>query len=85
MAFMLPSGRLRNIILAALLVFLAWQSVFIVAPDEEGIVMRFGTPVRSVGPGPHFKIPILESVLQPKVEKLHRIEIGSRTSPQSRQ
>ncbi len=85
MPSMLPSGTLRNILLCALLAFLTWQSVFIVAPDEEGIVMRFGTPVRSVGPGPHLKIPILESVIQPKVEKLHRIEIGSRTSQQSRQ
>ena len=83
--FKLPSRGIRSILLAVLVIFLVWQCVFIVAPDEEGVVMRFGTPVRSVGPGPHFKIPILESVLQPKVEKLHRIEIGSRTSPQSRQ
>jgi len=82
---LMPSGGVRNIALVGLLVFVAWQSAFIVAPDEEGVVMRFGTPARSVGPGPHFKVPILESVLQPKVEKLHRVEVGFRTDRQGRQ
>jgi len=82
---LMPSSGFRNIALAGLLVFLAWQSVFIVAPDEEGIVKRFGVPVRTVGPGPHGKIPFVETVLQPKVQKLHRIEVGFRTDRQGRQ
>lgn len=81
----MPSSGFRNFALAALLVFLAWQSAFIVAPDEEGVVKRFGVPVRTVGPGPHGKIPLIESVLQPKVEKLHRVEVGFRTDRQARQ
>ncbi|MFO0706809.1 MAG: FtsH protease activity modulator HflK [Nitrospira sp.] len=81
----MPSGGMQSLLLAALAVFLVWQSAFIVAPDEEGVVKRFGTPVRTVGPGPHFKIPVAESVLQPKVEKLHRVEIGFRTDRQGRQ
>ena len=81
----MPSSGLRNIVFAGLFVFLAWQSAFIVAPDEEGVVKRFGIPVRTVGPGPHGKIPLIESVLQPKVEKLHRIEVGFRTDRQARQ
>ncbi|MCA9467195.1 MAG: FtsH protease activity modulator HflK, partial [Nitrospira sp.] len=56
-----------------------WQSIFIVAPDEQGLVKRFGDIVREVEPGPHFKIPFLETVDTPKVEKLHRIEVGFRT------
>jgi membrane protease subunit HflK len=82
---LMPSSGFRNIAVAGLLVFLAWQSVFIVAPDEEGIVKRFGVPVRTVGPGPHAKIPLVETVLQPKVQKLHRIEVGFRTDRQGRQ
>ena len=31
------------------------------------------------------KIPLVESVLQPKVEKLHRVEVGFRTDRQGRQ
>jgi membrane protease subunit HflK len=81
----LPSGGFRNILLAGLLIFLVWQSAFIIGPDEEGVVKRFGIPLRTVGPGPHVKIPLVESVLQPKVAKLHRVEIGFRTDRQSRQ
>ncbi len=83
---LLPAGGgTWNIIIAGLLILLVWQSVFIVAPDEEGVVKRFGVPVRAVEPGPHFKIPFVETVLQPKVEKLYRVEIGFRTSQQGRQ
>ncbi|HSS30425.1 MAG TPA: SPFH domain-containing protein, partial [Nitrospiraceae bacterium] len=82
---LLPSSGFRNIALAGLVIFLAWQCVFIVAPDEEGVVKRFGVPVRTVDPGPHLKIPLIESVMQPKVQKLHRIEVGFRTDRQGRQ
>lgn len=82
---LLPSGGARNIIFAALMILLVWQSVFIIAPDEEGVVKRFGVPVRAAEPGPHLKIPFVETVLQPKVEKLHRVEIGFRTTQQGRQ
>jgi modulator of FtsH protease HflK len=82
---LLPSSGMRGLLLAGLLICLVWQSAFIVAPDEEGVVKRFGIPVRTVGPGPHLKIPLIESVLQPKVEKLHRVEVGFRTDRQGRQ
>lgn len=82
---LLPSGGLKNIILVVAAIFLIWQSAFIVAPDEEGVVKRFGVPVRTALPGPHLKIPLLESVLQPKVAKLHRVEVGFRKDRQGRQ
>ena len=81
----LSSGGVRNIILVGVLILFIWQSVFIVAPDEEGVVTRFGVPVRAADPGPHFKIPFVETVLQPKVEKLYRVEVGFRTNQQGRQ
>src|SRR5574341_245933 len=62
--------------------FLAWQGFYIVAPDEQGVVKRFGRVVRITPPGPHFKIPLIESVFIPKVTKLHRIEIGFRSNVQ---
>ncbi len=82
---LLLSGGVRNILIAGVLILLVWQSVFIVAPDEEGVVKRFGVPVRAADPGPHFKIPFVETVLQPKVEKLFRVEVGFRTTQQGRQ
>lgn len=81
----LPVGGFLNVVITALLILFIWQSVFIVAPDEEGVVKRFGVPVRAADPGPHVKIPFVETVLQPKVEKLHRVEVGFRTTQQGRQ
>ena len=81
----MPTRGARTLILALAAAILAWQSLFIVAPDEEGVVKRFGAVVRTVEPGPHFKIPFVETVLQPKVAKLHRIEVGFRTDRQGHQ
>lgn len=76
---MVPGRGLKSIVLIVLAVLAAWQSIFIVAPDEQGLVKRFGNIVRVVEPGPHFKIPFVETVDTPKVEKVHRIEVGFRT------
>jgi membrane protease subunit HflK len=82
---MMPLRGLRPLILILVIILLIWQGTFIVAPDEEGVVKRFGEVVRSAAPGPHLKIPFVESVAKPKVEKLHRVEIGFRTDQQGRQ
>src|SRR5436853_1604204 len=82
---MLPFRGIRALVIALAAVILVWQGTFIVAPDEEGVVKRFGDVVRSAGPGPHLKIPFIETVERPKVEKLHRIEVGFRTDRQGRQ
>ena len=81
---LLPGRGVKSIIWIVLAILLVWQSVFIVAPDEQGLVKRFGDITRTVGPGPHFKIPLVETVETPKVEKLHRVEIGFRTDPRGR-
>lgn len=81
----MPSRGIKSLVLLVALVVLVWQATFIVAPDEEGVVKRFGDVVRSTGPGPHLKIPFIETVERPKVEKLHRLEIGFRTDRQGRQ
>lgn len=81
----LPVKGIGPIVLAAAALFLVWQGTYIVAPDEEGVVKRFGDIVRSEGPGPHLKAPLIETVERPKVEKLHRLEIGFRTDRQGRQ
>ena len=82
---MMSFRGVRTLVLVLAAVVLAWQGTFIVAPDEEGVVRRFGDVVRSAGPGPHLKIPFIETVERPKVEKLHRIEVGFRTDRQGRQ
>ena len=76
-------GRLRGwlpIIVLVLALILAWLSFYIVAPNEQGVVKRFGRIVRLTPPGPHFKIPLIETVLIPQITKLYRIEIGFRSN-----
>ncbi len=82
---MVPFRGVGALIAIFVVVLLVWQGTFIVAPDEEGVVKRFGDVVRTVGPGPHLKIPFIETAERPKVEKLHRVEIGFRTDQQGRQ
>jgi modulator of FtsH protease HflK len=58
---------------------------FRVDPDELGIVMRFGKPVRSEPPGLHFRLPYpIEEVRLPKVTTQNIIEVGMRSSEGSR-
>lgn len=76
---LVPGRGFKSVIYIVLAVLALWQSVFIVAPDEQGLVKRFGDIVREVESGPHFKIPFMETVDTPKVEKLHRVEVGFRT------
>ncbi len=67
-------------ILVVVLALWALSGIFIISPDEMGVVKRFGEMVRTVQPGPHWHIPFpVESVLKPKVTKVHRVEVGFRT------
>ena len=67
-------------------VFILWilSGIYIVEPDEEGVVLRFGEYNRSVPPGPHYHIPFpIESVETPKVTQVQRIEVGFRSLTRS--
>ena len=48
----LPSGGFRNVLLAGLLIFLVWQSAFIIGPDEEGSSNGSVFPCGPSGPAP---------------------------------
>ncbi len=81
---MKPTRGMKSIILVVAGILVLSQAVFKVEPDEEGLIKRFGDVVRTVGPGPHLKLPFIETVVTPKVEKLHRIEVGFRTNARGR-
>ncbi len=81
---MKPTRGMKSIILIVAGLLVLSQAVFKVEPDEEGLVKRFGDVVRTVEPGPHLKLPFIETVVTPKVEKLHRIEVGFRTNVRGR-
>ncbi|GAB0057721.1 Modulator of FtsH protease HflK [Candidatus Magnetaquicoccaceae bacterium FCR-1] len=75
-----PLARVWPIVLA--LALLIWMStgIYVVGPDENGVVLRFGRHVETTGPGPHWRLPYpIATVLTPKVTKVERIEIGYRT------
>ena len=67
------------VLLLLLLVWLA-SGIYIVAPDERGVVLRFGRVVRETDSGPHYRIPWpVEAVLKPGVTQIRKEEIGFRT------
>jgi modulator of FtsH protease HflK len=70
-------------VLAAIIAFGAFT--FRVDPDELGVVTFFGKPIRQEPPGLHFRLPYpIEEVYLPKVTKQNIIEVGVRTSADTR-
>src|SRR3974377_1999440 len=70
---------LITVAIAAIIAFYAFT--FRVDPDELGVVMLFGKPVRTEPPGLHFRLPYpIEEVRLPKVTRQNIIEIGMRSS-----
>lgn len=66
----------------AVLAILGWAAtgIYIVNPDELGVVKRFGQFAYTTGPGPHWHLPVpIETVLKPKVTQVRRVEVGFRT------
>jgi membrane protease subunit HflK len=58
----------------------AASGIYIVAPDQRAVVLRFGQVVDETGPGPHYHLPWpIEQVLRPSVTAIRKEEIGFRT------
>lgn len=56
------------------------SGIYIVNPDEAGIVLRFGKYDRSMGAGPHYHLPFpIETVHKPKITQVLRGEMGFRS------
>ena len=68
------------LIVAIILLVYALSGIFIVAPDERGVVLRFGRVVREVDPGPGYHLPWpFEQVIKPAVTRIYKEEFGFRT------
>jgi membrane protease subunit HflK len=75
-------GRMPSFYLLIVIAVLIWvlSGIYIVAPDEVGVVKRWGAYHRTTASGPHYHLPMpFESVLKPKVTQVRRFEIGFRT------
>ena len=75
-----PGGSIWLLLLAVLIVAGAYASVYTVAPEETGVIQRFGRYVRVAGPGLHFKLPFgIETVGKVKTGRNFQMEFGYRT------
>ena len=80
-----PAGGKVKWILVALVAVWLLSGIYIVNPDEEGVVLRFGKYDRTVGAGPHYALPFpIETVYKPKVTQVQRVEVGFRSVGQGR-
>lgn len=71
--------NIKVIILAILAAVLAFSSVYTVAPEEVGVVQRFGEYVKTTESGLNFKVPFIETVRIVPVERQLKQEFGYRT------
>jgi membrane protease subunit HflK len=73
-------GSLWLLILAVLLVGAGYSSYYSVAPEETGVIQRFGRYVGSSEPGPHLKLPFgIETVRKVPTGRKSQMEFGYRT------
>ena len=71
----------NSLTIVALIVLVVWlaSGIYVVQPDEQGVVLRFGEFVNTTSPGINYHLPWpIESVLTPKVTVENQINIGYR-------
>jgi modulator of FtsH protease HflK len=76
-------GNARGIALIFGLLALFWigSGLYIVQPNEVGIVLRFGQAVRIDGPGVNYHLPRpIEAVIKPSVTAVNSMDIGFRST-----
>jgi membrane protease subunit HflK len=74
-----PNVSIYLIILVPVLMWFIMGGYYIVHPEEEGVVVRFGVINRTTKSGFHLKFPPpIEKVYMPKVTEVMRDEIGFR-------
>jgi len=75
-----PGPGAGLLLVAALLAWLAYDSVYIIQPAERGVVLRFGRYVTTLQPGPSIRLPRpIEFVERVNVDQIRTVEIGYRS------
>ncbi|WP_416907889.1 MAG: FtsH protease activity modulator HflK [Polymorphobacter sp.] len=65
-------------VLAVIAAGLIFSSFYRVNPQERGVVLRFGSYVKTTEPGLHFKLPFpIDTVVLRRVEQINSIDIGA--------
>ena len=73
------SGPVLMVVAVILGLATLWGTLYQIAPEEAGVVLRLGRYVRTTDPGLRMKIPIVEQVLKVPVERQLKQEFGFRT------
>lgn len=80
----LGGGFLALIIIVALAVVGFFAFTVRIDTNQQGVVLRFGKIHRTLNPGLNFRLPYpVETVYQPNVTNINRIEVGIRTNDPS--
>jgi membrane protease subunit HflK len=80
---MMPGGGGRTTWLLPLLALVAlwiYNSVYVVSPEQRGVVLRFGEYNRTTGPGLHLVAWPVETVELPRVETENLLKFGESAS-----
>lgn len=70
----------KKIILGFIAVIVILSSFFQIAPEEIGVITRYGKYSRTVEPGLNLKMPFLEKLYKVPVERQQKLEFGFRTT-----
>ena len=70
------------IAISAVILLLAWSGVYRVGQGEEALVLTFGEVTGKEGPGIHWHIPFVQSIISESVTTIHTKEYGFRTMKQ---
>lgn len=71
---------IRYAVAAIVILILAFGSIYQIAPEEIGVILRFGKFVRTTNPGLHFKLPLgIEKLTKVPVQRQLKMEFGFRT------
>jgi len=77
-------GMMTGVVVVALLLWVL-SGVYMVAADEEAVVLRFGKLATTAGPGLNWHMPYpVETVEKVPVTRVQRLEVGFRTLPGGR-
>jgi membrane protease subunit HflK len=74
-------GVIKLVIIGVVVLILLFGSFYQIAPEEVGVILRFGKFVRTTDPGLHLKIPLgIEKLIKVPVQRQLKMEFGFRTT-----
>jgi len=77
----IPKGLIKYAAIGIVVLIFLFGSIYQVAQDEMGVILRFGKFVRTSDPGLRFKLPLgIETVTKVPVQRQLKLEFGFRTT-----